>query len=99
MLETGTSGLMSGEGKPPAASKLWSSALPRLYGEGWFSRCKQQWIGAGERDRIEKILSISLNAGETPLGDRGRVDAAQQPRFPLVTWSVKRHNLNPAWLS
>jgi hypothetical protein len=31
MLETGTSGLMSGEGKPPAASRSRSSALPRLY--------------------------------------------------------------------
>jgi hypothetical protein len=27
----GTSGLMSGEGKPPAASRSRSSALPRLY--------------------------------------------------------------------
>ena len=32
MLEMGTSGLMSGEGKPPAASRSRSSALPRLYG-------------------------------------------------------------------
>ena len=32
MLETGTSGLMSGEGKPPAANRSRSSALPRLYG-------------------------------------------------------------------
>jgi len=31
MLETGTSGLMSGEGKQPAASRSRSSALPRLY--------------------------------------------------------------------
>jgi hypothetical protein len=31
MLETGTSGLMSGEGKPPAASRSRFSALPRLY--------------------------------------------------------------------
>ena len=31
MLEMGTSGLMSGEGKPPAASRPRSSALPRLY--------------------------------------------------------------------
>jgi hypothetical protein len=30
MLETGTSGLMSGEGKPPAANRSRSSALPRL---------------------------------------------------------------------
>jgi len=34
MLETGTSGLMSGEGKPPAASRSRSSALPRLYAVG-----------------------------------------------------------------
>jgi len=33
MLEMGTSGLMSGEGKPPAASRSRSSALPRLYAE------------------------------------------------------------------
>jgi len=31
MLEMGTSGLMSGEGKPPAACWFRSSALPRLY--------------------------------------------------------------------
>ena len=31
MLEMGTSGLMSGEGKPPAACRPRSSALPRLY--------------------------------------------------------------------
>jgi RND family efflux transporter MFP subunit len=31
MLEIGTSGLMSGEGKPPAAIRSRSSALPRLY--------------------------------------------------------------------
>ncbi len=31
MLEMGLSGLMSGEGKPPAASRSRSSALPRLY--------------------------------------------------------------------
>src|SRR5580658_335503 len=31
MLQLGTSGLMSGEGKPPAASRFRSSALPRLY--------------------------------------------------------------------
>ena len=31
MLEMGMSGLMSGEGKPPAASRSRSSALPRLY--------------------------------------------------------------------
>jgi hypothetical protein len=32
MLEMGTSGSMSGEGKPSAASRSRSSALPRLYG-------------------------------------------------------------------
>ena len=32
MLEMGTSGLMSGEGKPPAACRSRPSALPRLYG-------------------------------------------------------------------
>src|ERR1035441_8055786 len=31
MLEMGTSSLMSGEGKPPAASRSRPSALPRLY--------------------------------------------------------------------
>jgi hypothetical protein len=31
MLEMGMSGLMSGEGKQPAASRSRSSALPRLY--------------------------------------------------------------------
>src|ERR1039457_234740 len=31
MLEMGTSGLMSGEGKQPAASRSRPSALPRLY--------------------------------------------------------------------
>ena len=31
MLEMGLSGLMSGEGKQPAASRSRSSALPRLY--------------------------------------------------------------------
>jgi hypothetical protein len=31
MLEIGTSGLMSGEGKPPAASRSRFGALPRLY--------------------------------------------------------------------
>src|SRR5437762_13732858 len=31
MLETGTSGLMSGEGKPPVAIRSRSRALPRLY--------------------------------------------------------------------
>jgi hypothetical protein len=31
MLEIGTSGLTSGEGKPPAAIRSRSSALPRLY--------------------------------------------------------------------
>jgi hypothetical protein len=31
MLEMGLSGLMSGEGKPPAASRSRSSAFPRLY--------------------------------------------------------------------
>jgi hypothetical protein len=32
MLEMGTSGLMSGEGKPSAACRSRLSALPRLYG-------------------------------------------------------------------
>jgi len=31
MLEMGTSGLMSGEGKQPSANRLRSRALPRLY--------------------------------------------------------------------
>ena len=33
MLEMGMSGLMSGEGKPPAACRSRLSALPRLYPE------------------------------------------------------------------
>src|SRR5436189_3396588 len=47
MLETGTSGLMSGEGKPPAASRSRSSALPRLYE-----------IGAQPYSRAQRTKSI-----------------------------------------
>jgi hypothetical protein len=41
MLEMGTSGSMSGEGKPPAASRSRSSALPRLYSRKVHAR--QKW--------------------------------------------------------
>src|SRR5438067_12858320 len=43
MLETGTSGLMSGEGKPPVAIRSRSRALPRLYARqtsALFSACR-----------------------------------------------------------
>jgi len=48
MLETGTSGLMSGEGKPPAASRSRSSALPRLYADGQ-QTARSRWAGKGQR--------------------------------------------------
>src|SRR5260370_28295586 len=40
MLEMGTSGLMSGEGKQPAACRPRSSALPRLYGHCSLHACR-----------------------------------------------------------
>src|SRR5579863_1464964 len=43
MLETGMSGLMSGEGKLPAASRFRSSALPRLYGAPFGGGVRHQW--------------------------------------------------------
>ncbi len=47
MLEMGTSRLMSGEGKPPAASRPRSSALPRLYSQD----VAQKTVGKGSNGK------------------------------------------------
>ena len=53
MLEMGLSGLMSGEGKQPAASRSRSSALPRLYARsgGWNKTAKDRLIYAPSEKR------------------------------------------------
>jgi len=48
MLEMGTSGLMSGEGKPPAACRPRSSALPRLYDFSLELTGVDIWVGRGD---------------------------------------------------
>ena len=44
MLETGTSGLMSGEGKQPVANGSRSRALPRLYAWGFEANQDRTWL-------------------------------------------------------
>jgi len=64
MLEMGTSGLMSGEGKQPSANRLRSRALPRLY--KMVAQCAErekllhEWTQCGRQ--LEKILDEHLAA-------------------------------------
>jgi len=58
MPEMGTSGLMSGEGKPPAASRSRPSALPRLYA------FRIEYLGRQEECASETSLQASPFADE-----------------------------------
>src|SRR6266567_6130049 len=74
MLEIGTSGLMSGEGKPPAAIRSRSSALPRLYPIPFSNTAHGQSCrrGAHEPCKIEsKVRLMAVPPAPPPLEQLG----------------------------
>jgi hypothetical protein len=75
MLETGTSGLMSGEGKQPAASRSRYNALPRLYAAGRHVREVAHTRGKSPAQEYEHCRA------DSPSRRRLRQAGLRPPRF------------------
>jgi DNA modification methylase len=100
MLEMGMSGLMSGEGKPPAASRPRLSALPRLYAfrthywfqhePCWYVRKKNAvWYGkAGENSTIWACPSPKFIMGGS---DEQKFDHPTQKPVELIRRPLLNH--------
>jgi hypothetical protein len=80
MPEMGLSGLMSGEGKQPAASRSRSSALPRLYG--------RECVRAEVRAPLRPKTDAPLTRGHCPEHRLGMIWPQRLGRLQLKTVKV-----------